>query len=218
MTTRGKIKGKKLTSFVNSIKPEVALGPFAGGSYSGPGRGGSSGGSGSDNAVVKLTHVAFRDLTPGPNANKVVVGKVTSSVTSECITAFAFTMVDADKNCLAVTLYNLKAGVGVIIGDTVAIAEPFMEKIDFEFDPDGVFAEGGGAEDGSRDGDTASPNQKTGGASKTTTTTSGLSKAKFEFASMRVPTPVVVVVNGKKWGRDKEAFTEMRVNSQPTTS
>jgi len=212
VTTRGKIKGKKLTSFVNSIKPEVALGPFAGGSYTAPGNGRSGSASGGGDAV-KLTHVPFRELTPGPNANKVVVGKVTSSVTNECITAFAFTMVDADKNCVAVTLYNLKAGVGVIIGDTVAIAEPFMEKIDFEFDPDSVFAEGNeGATAGA--GDSAELSKKDASAA----TKGGLSKAKFEFASLRVPTPVVVVVNGKKWGRDKEAFTEMRVNSQPSTS
>ena len=209
MTTRGKIKGKKLVSFVNSIKPEVALGPFAGGSYTTP-IGGNNGAGGGEK-TVKLTHVPFGELTPGHNANKVVVGKVTSSVSSECITAFAFTMVDGEKNCVAATIYNLKAGVGVIIGDTVAIAEPFMEKIDFEFDPDAVFIGGSGSESGSD----ATAAAAAAAASKTA---SGLSKAKFEFASLRAATPVVVVVNGKKWGRDKEAFTEMRVNIQPTTA
>ena len=121
-------------------------------------------------------------------------------------------MVDAEKNCVAVTLYNLKAGVGVIIGDTVAIAEPFMEKIHFEFDPNNVIGGGGGG-DGVGVGDITKKSDSTSHSPS-----SPSSKAKFEFISLRVPTPVVVVVNGKKWGRDKEAFTEMRVSVTPTTS
>lgn len=209
VTTRGKIKGKKLASFVNSINSKVALGPFAEGSFSAPA---AEGGSNKKESVVKLTHVPFSELRPGDNANKVVLGKVSSSVTSDCITAFAFTMVDAEKNCVAVTLYNLKAGVGVIIGDTVAIAEPFMEKIHFEFDPNNVIGGGGGG-DGVGVGDITKKSDSTSHSPS-----SPSSKAKFEFISLRVPTPVVVVVNGKKWGRDKEAFTEMRVSVTPTTS
>ena len=153
-----------------------------------------------------------------------VVGKVTSSVTSECITAFAFTMVDSDKNCVAVTLYNLKAGIGVIIGDTVAIAEPFMEKIDFNFDPEDVRVDGGGGEGGGRavesknSTDSPATAEKPRSSSPFSACSSSVGATKFEFVSLRVPTPVVVVVNGKKWGRDKEAFTEMRVSVQPTNS
>jgi hypothetical protein len=106
-------------------------------------------------------------------------------------------MVDAEKNCVAVTMYNLKAGTGVIIGDTVAVAEPFMERVNFEFDP------GGGTE--------AHPGSGVGG-------TEDVGKETFEFVSLRVSSPVMVVVNGKKWGRDKESYTEMRVSSQPGAS
>ena len=35
-----------------------------------------------------------------------------------------FCLTDKDSKCLAVNLYNLAPGKGVIIGDTVAIAEP----------------------------------------------------------------------------------------------
>ena len=39
-------------------------------------------------------------------------------------------MTDRTGRCLAVNLYNLAPGKGVIIGDSVAIAEPFFAKID----------------------------------------------------------------------------------------
>lgn len=44
-----------------------------------------------------------------------------------------FCMVDKNNDCIAVTVYNLANGQGVIIGDVVAIAVPFFRNIDFEF-------------------------------------------------------------------------------------
>ena len=38
---------------------------------------------------------------------------------------------DAAGTCFPVTLYNLKAGYGVVVGDTVAIPEPFLQSTDF---------------------------------------------------------------------------------------
>lgn len=35
-------------------------------------------------------------------------------------------MVDEEKTCMAVTLYNLAQGKGVTVGDSVAIPEPFV--------------------------------------------------------------------------------------------
>lgn len=35
-------------------------------------------------------------------------------------------MVDEEKTCMAVTLYNLAKGKGVTVGDSVAIPEPFL--------------------------------------------------------------------------------------------
>ena len=38
-------------------------------------------------------------------------------------------MIDSSSQCIAVTLYNLAPGKGVIIGDSVAICEPFLSRV-----------------------------------------------------------------------------------------
>jgi len=186
VSTKGKIKGKKLNQMVSTINAESGLGPFSGGSY-----------QNHLGKTVELQLVSFKELKQGDNNNKVVLGKVVSSFNSDCITAFAFTMVDTNKDCVAVTMYNLKAGIGVIIGDTVAVAEPFMENIAFEFDPASI--------------------NSADGKQIVLVPPKHCQKATFEFSSIRVPSPVVVVVNGKKWGRDKEVFTSLKINSQPVS-
>lgn len=42
-----------------------------------------------------------------------------------------FAVVDKDGTCFPVTLYNLRTGAGVIMGDTVAIPEPYVQSTDF---------------------------------------------------------------------------------------
>jgi uncharacterized membrane protein len=42
-------------------------------------------------------------------------------------------MVDEESECIAVTVYNYARGKGVIIGNTVAIPDPFVEVVDFTF-------------------------------------------------------------------------------------
>lgn len=38
----------------------------------------------------------------------------------------AFCLVDEEKTCMAVTVYNMAKGKGVTVGDSVAIPEPFL--------------------------------------------------------------------------------------------
>jgi len=42
-------------------------------------------------------------------------------------------MTDKDETCIVVTVYNLAEGRGFIIGDSVAIPEPFLTLVSFEF-------------------------------------------------------------------------------------
>lgn len=49
-----------------------------------------------------------------------------------CISS-TFCIVDNFNECIAVTVYNLANGQGVIIGDIVAIAMPYLKEIDFVF-------------------------------------------------------------------------------------
>lgn len=40
---------------------------------------------------------------------------------------------DTREQCLAVTVYNLSQGKGVLIGDYVAIPEPFLTRVDIDY-------------------------------------------------------------------------------------
>jgi hypothetical protein len=42
-------------------------------------------------------------------------------------------MVDKEETCVAITVYNLAQGKGVIIGDTVAVPEPYLTKVHFKY-------------------------------------------------------------------------------------
>lgn len=42
-------------------------------------------------------------------------------------------MIDKEKTVCVVTVYNLASGKGVIIGDSVAIPEPYVTHISFTF-------------------------------------------------------------------------------------
>lgn len=44
-----------------------------------------------------------------------------------------FCMVDKQGTCVAVSVFNLAEGKGVIIGDSVAIPEPFVADVDFNY-------------------------------------------------------------------------------------
>ena len=94
-------------------------------------------------------------------------------------------MTDRTGRSVAVNLYNLAPGKGVIIGDSVAIAEPYFTRVSVS----------------------------------TTSTSSSSSEAKsIEFGLIRVESPLVLVINGKKAGRDMVAGIELSTVSSPTSS
>ncbi|XP_038067973.1 tetratricopeptide repeat protein 5-like [Patiria miniata] len=149
---KGKLKAKRLQQLLASIK-ETDLGPYGGGSYTPP-----------KGDPVKLELMPLSRLAAGPNPEKVVHGKVVCSVATDEPIPFTFAMVDAEGSCFAVNIYNIAKGQGVIIGDSVAVPEPFVQHNDFVFD-----------------------------------------KTNVKFSSIRVDTPVALVVNGKKLGLEKQA-------------
>ena len=63
------MKPKKLESFIQSLSDDKDLGPYHGGSYTGP-----------KGKTVTLTHVKLRALQAGINTEKVVLGKVVCTV------------------------------------------------------------------------------------------------------------------------------------------
>lgn len=62
---QGKIRGKKLQSLVTGLSPETHLGPYGGGSY-----------TSASGLTVDLQLANLKELKPGVNDNRVVVGRV----------------------------------------------------------------------------------------------------------------------------------------------
>ncbi|XP_068083092.1 tetratricopeptide repeat protein 5 [Anabrus simplex] len=153
---KGKLKGKRLTQMLQSLDPKQ-LGPYHGGNYTSP-----------SGTSVKLDLIPLSDMKRGLNTEKVVLGKVVCSVHDEDAVPFTFCMIDKAETCVAVTVYNLAQGKGVIIGDAVAIPEPYFTQVRIKYK--------------SKD---------------------------YCFDSIRVESPLVMVVNGKKIGRNQQASVRL---------
>ncbi|KAH0811463.1 hypothetical protein GEV33_011329 [Tenebrio molitor] len=135
------------------------LGPYGGGSY-----------TSSHNQTVKLNEVSLSHLKPGLNEEEVVLGKVVCTVQNEDSVPFTFCLVDKLGTCVVVTVYNLADGKGVIIGNSVAIPEPYVTDVNFSYKDN-----------------------------------------EYKFRLIRVETPLVMVVNGKKVNRDLQAGVQMSI-------
>ncbi len=96
-------------------------------------------------------------------------------------------MTDKTGKCIAVNLYNLAPGKGVIIGDSVAIAEPNFTKVNLKL-KDQV------------------------GISQDPKTLGKLTNHIFqvvEFDLIRVESPLALIINGKKASADLQAGIEL---------
>ncbi|VVD00145.1 unnamed protein product [Leptidea sinapis] len=113
--TRGKIKNKRLANMLQAVDQKM-LGEYAAGAFV------TLGGR----RDVTLQHVRLDALTEGENENKVILGRVVGSVRSENSVPFTFGMTDESMQCIIVTVYNLAAGRGTLVGDWVAIPEPVL--------------------------------------------------------------------------------------------
>lgn len=172
ISSRGKLKSKKFQALIESID-KSDLGPYA-----------------EDLNIekdkVNLVICNLKDLEPGFNQNKVLVGKVICTLqaktNSDNLNIICFTCCIADSNgdCAAVTIYNLVDGDGVIIGNSVAIPEPWLERVDIKFD--------------------LADHLKNNHLLKQI---SDKASYQFKFDSIRVENPTVLVVKGKKWGKEK---------------
>ncbi|KAL3265748.1 hypothetical protein HHI36_009949 [Cryptolaemus montrouzieri] len=121
VSTKGKLKTKRLQSLLNSIDSKQ-LGPYL---------------EDTKNILTgenaKLVPVKIHELKPELNERKVLLGKVVCSVRNEDTVPFTFCLIDETGTCIVVTVFNLADGRGVIIGDSVAIPEPFVTDVDFEY-------------------------------------------------------------------------------------
>lgn len=124
----------------------------------------------------QLVETTLSELQYGLNKNKVLIGKIVCGLpTKNADNIICFTVILADSNgdCAALTIYNLAKGQGVIIGNSVCIPEPWLECQNFKF------------------------------SKKTSSKNENACEYNFEFKSIRVENPTVLVVNGKKWTKEK---------------
>lgn len=112
---KGKVKAKKLQGMINSLDAK-ALGPLSPEKLA--------------NKNIKIEQVKISDLKEGANLEKVVVGRVVCNFADVAKVPFTFAMVDSTGTCCAVTVYNLAEGRGMIIGDSVAVPEPYLTNVD----------------------------------------------------------------------------------------
>ncbi|XP_038218974.1 tetratricopeptide repeat protein 5-like [Zerene cesonia] len=115
LRTRGKIKCKRLANMLQAVDKKM-LGDYTPGSF-------VTIGSRRD---VILEQVRIDALQEGANENKVILGRVVGSIHSENAVPFAFGIIDESMKCMVVTAYNWAAGRGTLIGDWVAIPEPYV--------------------------------------------------------------------------------------------
>ncbi|XP_059484275.1 tetratricopeptide repeat protein 5-like [Neocloeon triangulifer] len=153
VSTHGKQRPKKLHTMLKGLSLKH-LGPYEENAVS------------SGEGKVSFTLVALKDLEEGLNKDKVILGKVVSGLHSEDSVAFSFCITDKNETCVVVTVYNLAEGRGFIIGDSVAIPDPYVSKVCFHY------------------------KDKT-----------------FDFNSIRVATPLVLAVNGRRLSREHHACT-----------
>lgn len=121
VNTTGKMKGKKRLHQILSSIDKKQLGPYSGGSYT------------SNDKTVQLTEKKLSELIVGINLETVILGKVVCSVHNDDSVPFTFCLVDKESTCVAVTVYNLAEGKGVIIGDSVAIPEPYVAEVKLHY-------------------------------------------------------------------------------------
>merc|ERR1740124_348079 len=158
---KGKLKAKKLNSLLGQIK-ESDLGPFIGGSYTSP-----------LNKTISLKCCVVKDLHTERNDNTVIHGKVIAIIPVDDGVPFSFVLMDSAGDCIVASVFNLAVGKGMIIGDSIAIPEPFVQI-----------------------------NEVT------------LTDEQITFKSIRVDNPVVLVLNKRKIGPERMAFSILNVTNK----
>ncbi|XP_055947942.1 tetratricopeptide repeat protein 5-like [Argiope bruennichi] len=121
ISKKGKMKPRKIKEILSSLQKELAAS--------------SANETFTDKKGQKivLERSKFSGLKEGLNANKILRGKVICHVYCTDSPSFTFCMIDEEETCFCVNVYNMVQGKGVIIGDSVAIYQPFLQHFNFTF-------------------------------------------------------------------------------------
>lgn len=119
---KGRLKRKKLTNLINQIK-DADFGPYANGTYTSP-----------LNKSIDLKKTCIKELSLNRNDGKVICGKVIAVIPVKDTVPFPFILMDKNEDCVAVSVFNLAIGKGVIVGDSVALPEPYLEEVNLQLE------------------------------------------------------------------------------------
>ncbi|VDM39908.1 unnamed protein product [Toxocara canis] len=125
----------------------------------------------------------FDSLHEGLNENIIIAGKVVGIVPNPDSIPFAFVGCDKNGSCLAFTVYNFSPKFGMVIGDSFAVADPFIVDVEASAVLFGVVDE------------VCCDHLPVDG--------------QIRFRAVRIPSPHVLLKNGKGVSVDSVAFCEV---------
>jgi len=117
---KGNLKPKKVALYMNQLK-DSDYGPYTSGTYTSP-----------LNREVTLKKVALNELKPGSNNNTVISGKVVAVIPVKDSVPFPCIVMDNTGYCMAISVFNLAVGKGMITGDSIAIPEPYVQQVNVQ--------------------------------------------------------------------------------------
>jgi len=117
---KGNLKPKKIALYMNQLK-DSDYGPYTSGTYTSP-----------LNREVTLKKVALNELKPGNNNNTVISGKVVAVIPVKDSVPFPCVVMDNTGYCMAISVFNLAVGKGMITGDSIAIPEPYVQQVNVQ--------------------------------------------------------------------------------------
>ena len=76
----------------------------------------------------------FSQLSVGPNTSIDLISKVIACINNSSAMAQTYCIIDCDKQCIILLIYNLSPDSGPKLGDTLVIEKPLVKSQDFCFD------------------------------------------------------------------------------------
>uniref|UniRef100_A0A0V0J5Y9 Tetratricopeptide repeat protein 5 n=1 Tax=Schistocephalus solidus TaxID=70667 RepID=A0A0V0J5Y9_SCHSO len=153
--------------------------------------------------LLKCQLRLFNDLQTGSNVGSVCCGRVVTSLPSDSDLVLNLLCVDAEGSLMVLRIYHIGKGVGPVVKDVLAIPDPYVEECNVSadllrlvltFDACTV-AEGAGGNSESDDADDD-------GVVNSPALSSALQHlSDIHLRLIRVPTPSVLCVNGRRIGR-----------------
>ena len=86
------------------------------------------------NIYEKRNFGKISELEVGPNSAVDFIGKVIACINNSSAMAHTYCVIDCDKQCIILLIYNLSTESGPKLGDTIAVEKPFIKSIDFCFE------------------------------------------------------------------------------------